>query len=282
VSAEKLEKKADDLRNNGQGLKAIASYSEAKAAYEAADRADKAAECQHMIGVSYKVENDIAKAILELNTAADMCEKLGNKIRVGQVERDIGICYAYNEDFDTALTWLEKSRQHLTSEAGPELGITEAKIGLMHMHKNELPQADAWMARGLATIRSTDAWFYEMTALLHIGTLDLKRDKDDEAATALWAGVGLIFANDAQDGQQRRLAQLYGLLAHSYLGLQNYNQAKHLFARAVDMLDLMAANVAAVVYDDIAATGLLAAFEHRDKDFFHKYHTKVERILENS
>jgi hypothetical protein len=92
-----------------------------------------------------------------------------------------------------------------------------------------------------------------MTALLHLAALHLLREQHSDAITTLWAGVGLIYEAGEQDGQKRRLAQLYGLLAHGYLGLGNAKSGVHFFEKAVELLEPMADNVSEVVYEDIQA-----------------------------
>ncbi len=252
--AELLEKQAGDLRNNGQGLAAVEKYKQAAALFLEAGEKQRAAECWHMVGVSYKVENDIDAAIETLEKAAQLHYETGNEAGVGRVYRDIGIAYAYRKEHDKAIEWLEKSEEALRgSGADAELGITESKIGLHYLEVQDYDKAEQWLDRGLATIRKEGHWFYEMTALLHLAALRLVREQHSEAITALWSCVGLIFQANEQDGQKRRLAQIYGLLAHGYLGVGNAKSGAQFFERTVDLLRPMAGNVSEVVYEDIRA-----------------------------
>lgn len=252
--AAELTKQADNLRNNGQGLAAVEKYKEAADLYDQADDKQGAAECWHMVGVSYKVENDIDAAVKALEKAAELHHKAGNTVGVGRVYRDIGIAYAYRKQHDKAIEWLEKSEEALRDGGNyAELGITEAKIGLHYLEVEDYDKADQWLERGLATIRKEGHWFYEMTSLLHFAALYLAREAYSDAVTALWAGVGLIRQAGEAEGQKRRLAQIFGLLAHGYLGLGNAVAGANSFKEAVELLRPMADNVSDVVYEDIQA-----------------------------
>jgi tetratricopeptide (TPR) repeat protein len=255
-AAEQLEKQAGDLRNNGQGLAAVEKYKQAADLFLEAGDEQRSAECWHMVGVSYKVENDIDAAIETLEKAAQLHREAGNKVGVGRVYRDIGIAYAYRKEHDKAIGWLEKSEEALrNSGADAELGMTESKIGLHYLEVKDYDKAEQWLDRGLASIRKESNWFYEMTALLHLAALHLVRERYSEAITTLWSCVGLIYQANEQDGQKRRLAQIYGLLAHGYLGVGNTKSGVQFFEQAVGLLKPMAGNVSEVVYEDIRARG---------------------------
>ncbi|HSH31106.1 MAG TPA: tetratricopeptide repeat protein [Candidatus Saccharimonadales bacterium] len=254
-TAQELEKLAGDHRNNGEGLKAVEYYKQAADTYLQEGNRQQAAGCWHMVGVSYKVENDIDAAIENLHKAADLNREIGNEIGVGRIYRDIGIAYAYRKEHEEAIKWLRKSVEALEGTGeDAELGISEAKVGLHYLEVHDYNQAEEWLNKGLATIRRTFHWFYEMTALLHLAALRFAQDRPSDAVTNLWAGVGLIFQAGEQEGQKRRLAQLYGLLGQAYLGLGNTAGGVEFFAKAIQLLEPMADNVAKVVYEDIRAT----------------------------
>lgn len=253
-AAQSLQKQANDLRNNGQGLEAVEKYQRAAREFLQAGNKTSAAECWHMAGVSYKVENDIDKAVATLQQAIELYEQAGNQMRVGHVYRDIGIAYAYRKEHDKAIEWLKKSENILSNnKAEAELGITRAKIGLHYLEIKQYDQARQWLDLGLASIRQEGQWFYEMTALSHLAALELAQNRFSGAVTTLWAGIGLIYQADEQKIQKRRLAQLYGLLAHGYLGLGNAKDGANFFKKAVVLLKSMADNVSSVVYEDIQA-----------------------------
>lgn len=257
-TAAELQRLADIHRNNGEGLKAIEYYSQAANSYlQDGDKAG-AAECWHMVGVSYKVENDIDAALENLHKAAGLHREAGNAVGVGRVYRDIGIAYSYRKQHDQAIIWLNKSVSALWGTEQPaELGISEAKVGLHYLEVGEYEQAEDWLYRGLTSIRQTNDWFYEMTALMHLAALRALRRHYTEAITTLRACVGLIYEAGEQDNQQRRLAQIYGLMAQALLGLNNASAAADYFMKAMRLLGPMADNVAAVVYDDIRAQEFL-------------------------
>jgi hypothetical protein len=276
LSAEQLQDQADNHRNNGEGLKAVEYYQRAIQLYQEAGNRRAAAECQHMIGVSHKVEDDIDAAIDNLKKAATLHREAGNEAGVGRVYRDIGIAYAYRQQHDEAITWLKKSVEALKgTDEYAELGISESKVGLHYLQVGDYQQAEQWIVQGLASIRRTSNWFYEMTTLLHAAALKLVTHRYSDAITDLWASLGLIYESDSREAQKRRLAQIYGLLAQAYLGLDSPAVAASFFTQAMQLLEPMADNVAAVVYEDIQAGEFIRRLEEADSEAYAKLKKEV-------
>ena len=249
---QKLVEDATKLRNNGRGLRAIDKYVTAAKIYSEKGDKEQEAECWHMVGVSYKVENDIDKAVKYLETAASLHAQNNDEVGVGRAYRDIGVAYAYRKKYREAWEYLEKSVDSLkNSTAKAELGISEAKVGLQHLRDGSLVDAESWLNRGINSIREEGNWFYESTTLLHFGELHLMQRKYHDAVTCLLAAAGLIVEAGEREGQSRRLAQVYGLLAHGYLNVGNEKMAADYWLKAEKLLSKMKENVAEVVYEDI-------------------------------
>ncbi len=233
----KLEKQAGLLRNSGKGYEAVEVYTQAKAAYVATGDLVKAAGCQHMIGVSYKIENDIDKALAAYEQAIADYQKAGDAFGPGRVERDIGIMFEYHDRFAEAEQHLQKSKELLSAEHGAELGITLAKIGLLYTRMNKRDQAEAPILEGLQLIRHAGHPFYELTALMHLGGLYLAAGHADRALANLQASLGLIYEYNMQHEQTRRLAQIWGLMAHCYLAHGNRATAKHFVQKSFAVIE---------------------------------------------
>jgi tetratricopeptide (TPR) repeat protein len=250
------------LRDNGQGLAAVERYLEAVELATKAGNWRQAASAQHLAGVAYKVENDIERALTELHRAVELYRKAGDHDGPGRVSRDIGIAYDYRSDFKDGEVWLKRSVQELQDpDRLAELGISQSKLGLHYLQTGHLTEAEEWIGRGLVTIRRDKNWFYEMTTLLHRAGLRLEQKNNSAAIDDLEAALGLIFDSASQSVQQRRLAQIYGLLAHAYLGLANPATAKRYFADAKTLLESMTDSAAAAVRKDIKADELAAKLD---------------------
>ena len=65
---------------------------------------------------------------------------------------------------------------------------------------------------------------------------------------------------------KRRLAQLYGLLGHGYLGLGNPKEGAHFFKHAIHLLDEMPENVSQVVIEDVVARGFMKKLKEASKN----------------
>lgn len=254
MSIDQLLEEGDTKRNNGHGLSSIASYRKALKLAQVAGDWKRAAEAQHMIGVSYKVENDINRSIPELEKAVALYDKAGDPDGPGRVSRDIGISYDYRKNFSQGEHWLKLSVNQLRhTHALAELGISEVKLGKHYLQTDRPDLAEGWIDRGLAKIRHTDRWFYEMTALLHRADLRLFQHRPTDAIADLEAGLDLIQGAGSTYGQQRRLAQIFGLLAYANLQLGDLDTANLYHHKADAILEQLEPSVAAVVMEDIRA-----------------------------
>ena len=267
MDARKLEHQAGMLRNQGKGYEAAEAYEHAKETYQEASDSVQAAAMQHMIGVSYKIENDLDHALAALTQAAIDYEVAGDLLGPGRVERDIGIMYEYRDQLDNAVEHLEKSRRQL--EAAPEsattangekrdaeLGITIAKQGLLALRLAHLEDAERYMMDGVAHIRKAGHPFYEMTALMHLAVLYFTTEHYGRMLANLEAALGLIYEYDMQDEQTRRLAQIWGLMAHGYLKCGNPETARHFAKKSFAVINSLSESAAEPVKKDIRADQL--------------------------
>ena len=262
MEIQELVQHALTLRDNGRGQEAAEAYLEAGALYAKEGKSAEAIECRHMAAVSYKVANDSENALPLLGQVAAYYEENNDVINEGRVRRDIGLAYIDRKEYAPALAALEQSEKLLNGTAAlAELGITQAKIGALYLAQKDLAQAEEWIYRGLHSIRQEDSWFYEMTTLLHAGSLEIVRENWNEAANLLWAGVGCLFYGHQENGQKRRLAQFCGGLTHAYLGLGNMKTAHRLFAETVMLLEDMSEESATLVKEDIDFASLAARLQ---------------------
>lgn len=237
MDALKLEEQATYLRNVGKGNEAANVYASAKEAYLKVGDLARAAGCQHMIGVSYKIENNIDEALTAYHQAVADYRKVSDTIGCGRVERDIGIMFEYHDRFVEAELHLLRSKNMLEAEQGPELGITLAKIGLLYTRMKKFDQAEAPIVEGLQLIREHGHTFYEITALMHLGALYMATGHTGRALDNLLASLGLIYEYGMQREQTRRLAQIWGLIAHCYLAHDNLATAKHFAQKAIRVIE---------------------------------------------
>ncbi len=268
-----LEEKAGQLRNAGKGYEAAKAYQQAKQAYLQADDLTRAAGMQHMIGVSYKIENDLEQAMPAYEIATADYEKAGNKLGPGRVERDIGIMLEYHDRLDEAEQHLQKSKELLeqlpddqqsaqsaqeSTSRDAELGITLAKIGLLYTRQKKFDQAEGPLQQGLRLIRAVGHPFYEMTTLLHLGSLYFEIGLAEHMLTHLQAALGILDEYGLKQGQSRRLAQIHGLLAHGYAQLGNHVMAEHFARQSLDFINSLSVSAQRPLRNDIRAGELEA------------------------
>lgn len=262
MNGKKLEQAATILRDQGKGREAAATYQEAKQAYLDDGETVRAAGMQHMTGVSLKIENDIHASLQALNKAITDYESAGEPLGPGRVERDIGIMYEYRDELDAAWEHLQKSK--LLLEATPsdattangelrdaELGITLAKLGLVAIRYTRYEEAEHYIMDGLSAIRRAGHPFYEMTSLMHLASVYFATEHYGRMLANLEAALGLIYEYDMQDVQTRRLAQIWGLMAHGYLNCGNPKTARHFAEKSLAVIADLSNDAAGPVLKDI-------------------------------
>jgi tetratricopeptide (TPR) repeat protein len=267
MSGQNLEQQATTLRNNGEGYAAAELYDAAKAAYQEEGDFAHAAGCQHMIGVSYKIENDIEKALPAYQQAITDYQAANDSLGPGRTERDIGIMYEYNDQLDVAQTHLMRSKQLL--EQAPvdavtvnheprdsELGMTLAKLGLVALRLTQIQEAEHYLIEGLGLIRHAGHPFYEITALMHMGSLYYTTEHYGRMLANLEAALGLIYEYGMQDEQQRRLAQIWGLMAHGYLKHNNQETARYFAKKSFAIINSLSPTAQGPIRKDIDAPAL--------------------------
>lgn len=223
---EELEKQATTLRNNGQVQQAIAAYTELVARFDKAKDKQRAAQMQHMIGVTYKVGNHTAESLQALDAALELYKAAGDTVGVGRVLRDKGITYQYAKQYQQAKDLLQQSVTVLqATDDTAELGISEAKVGNLLREAGVLDKAEAWINRGLETLQPTGHWFYISTTLLHKADLKLTQHQYTEALGMAEASEKILRDNNGEQEQKRRLAQLWFMKSAIYKAMGDFEKA---------------------------------------------------------
>jgi len=260
--AQTLEEKAGRLRNQGKGYEAVKIYQQAKAAYAAKGDLAQIAGCQHMIGVSYKIENDLERALPAYEQAIKDYEIAGDPLGPGRVQRDVGIMYEYHDQLDKAESYLLQSKEGLEGlpedlvvndmqSRNGELGITLAKLGLLSIRLKKLQAAERYLMDGLFLIRKAGHTFYELTALMHLGSLYFATKHYGRMIANLEAALGLLYEHNLQHEQTRRLAQIWGQLAHGYLHHANHTTARYYAEKAFAVIAGLSASAQGPIKKDI-------------------------------
>jgi tetratricopeptide (TPR) repeat protein len=256
-STEKLIEEADFLRNQGDTVGAIRHYRDALRRIDPIIGIRETANCHHMIGVCFKMQNDFPRAVHALSRAHDIYEGIGDRVGAARVLRDLGVSYDHQGDHRTAVEILHQSEEALSELDVPaELGITQAKIGESYAEAANLEMAAEWLHKGLATIRTTDSWFYEMTALIHLGKLQLRRENPNGALTYLWAALARVGKFDTDASLNHRLTQLRGHMANGYVQLGNNAMAHRFFEQFEIGISKMDAKNGTMVLEDVGADSI--------------------------
>lgn len=287
----KLVSQATELRNNGRALEAVKTYKQAVKLLDELDLPVEAADCVHMIGVSYKIDNNMVKAMPYYEEAVQRFTKLGRPDKVGSVQRDIGIMLAYHKDYNSALEWLRKSEQALTKTDNlNELGITQSKIGLMYVYLKDYSRAENVLKKGLNTIQAAKHphSFYIMTTLLHLAALEIVQNRYESTLLYVKQAYDLLPKVEKEEGSMnRRRSEILGIRAHAYFGLGKAQEASQDIIDALQLLEDISDEAAAVVYENIRAAKLLELLKENNPDLYDKASkslnfARIERLKSNN
>jgi tetratricopeptide (TPR) repeat protein len=248
LSIQQLFDEATALRNNGKENEAIEKYEEVLKIFEQQGKTKEIAETEHMIGVCYTIKNDSKRALLFLQKAADHFKELKDRVGIGNVYRDIGLTYFNNSDLGQALKWLSKSEFELKkTDDLSAYGITQVKLGAVYIALGQLQQGSIYISKGLANIRKVGSWFNEMTAFMHFAEHRFLKGAFNDMLSFTWAAIGMIFENGEEKEQDRRLAELYALLAWGYVKTESPGFAKTYLEKSENLLSNMSNDVRKVI-----------------------------------
>lgn len=226
LTNEELEEQATTFRNNGQVQQAVTAYTELLARFDKAKDKQRAAQMQHMIGVTYKVGNHTAQSLQALDAALERYKAAGDTVGVGRVLRDKGITYQYVKQYQEAKDLLQQSVTVLQATGDvAELGISEAKVGNLLREAGVLDKAESWINRALETLQTTDHWFYISTTLLHKANLKLAQRHYTEALQAVEAAEKILRDNNGEQEQKRRLTQVWFMKSEIYKAMGDLEKA---------------------------------------------------------
>lgn len=234
---QELEEKATNLRNNGQIADAVQTYRELVKRFDARSDTKRAANMQHMIGVSYKVANNTDDSLTALADAKQRYEQAGDSVGVGRVLRDEGITYQYVHNYGKALPLLQESVEVLENgDDSAELGISQAKLGSLYMDQDNLSDAETWIQRGLETLTTTGHWFYVATTRMHLAALYFKRQNYIDALKETEQAEKAFMDHGAESANARRLTQIEAMKALIYLRQGDQVAAERHKSRSVELL----------------------------------------------
>lgn len=250
-----LIKQADDLRNSNQGIKAVDKYAQAREQYREAGDLKAAAEAQHMLSVSLKIENDTEAALEAHEKAREMYAAIDDAVGVARVERDVAIVYNYAGDNDNALKHMALSVEQLRNQQGEvpdtqaELGISLIKMGHLKEKAGQLEQGMALAKEGLEHTMEANHWFYSATGCLHLAAMLHKAKNYKNALKEAAKSEALFLEHFSQEPHPRRLAQIYGQMAYTYMAMNQKQSAVNFHQKALDYLVGTDAAVAKVLED---------------------------------
>ncbi|MCB0509139.1 MAG: tetratricopeptide repeat protein, partial [Bacteroidetes bacterium] len=219
------------------------------------------------IGVCYKIMNELVSAREWYQKALDVFTEENDVQGVGNVQRDFGLSYLYEEDYETALNWLTQSKQTLNQlPPSASLGITITKIGAVKRAQHNFEEAEQYILQGLEIIRGAQDLdsFMEMTTLLELGAVYFYTADYQEGIDRLREALAVLIENDQLDQQVRRVGEIYVSLTWCYLKQGRIEQSVSSFIKAMKAWESMDAETTQLVIEKSKVEDLIDSIETAD------------------
>lgn len=197
---------AQRLRNNGQTDEARALYSKVRDEVKGSDPL-LAAECMHMIGVSYYQDQSHDKAMESLEGALNEFKALGNKEYQGFVLRDIGLNQFAQKDLIAAQSSLEESVELLTEVGNMgHAGMSMVKLGKLFASTGDFPKALTTIDAGIALLLDANEPFFLSTAWLDRAKVQKESGDIHSAQFSAKTSLTILntFSSDAEYTERRK------------------------------------------------------------------------------
>lgn len=184
MNAKHLFEKAEKLRSEEKGDKAVSFYQQARE--KSGDDKWLVAESAHMIGVIHYQQKKFGEANKILERAKEEFEKVDDADMVGAVLRDLGLVAYEQKDYQKAKDLLEKSIQTLLrSTKKGHLGISQVKLGMVEKELGDLQRAEDLVWQGVTSISLSEDRFFESIAYYNLAQIQKELGKIEEAKSSL-------------------------------------------------------------------------------------------------
>lgn len=171
MSLESEFEKVQVLRNNGCLSEAVVEYELIRMVALMKNRLELAANCQHMIGVTYYQSGDSSEARVHLMRGLRAMRQVENRLGEGAVLRDLGMNEMRRGNWEESRSFLGESLQALADYPGHR-GMTRVKLGVVEGTSGSNMMAGALIRRGIEEIKGTpDRWF-ESTGYWELAQLE--------------------------------------------------------------------------------------------------------------
>ncbi len=230
ATPQELKQQADEFRCAGRGDRAITRYRDARKLYLEAEDASEAAECLHMLGVTYIFEDRYTESKEALKQALDERDKQHRNVEAARVLRDMGIAEMLERHFLPAVELLLKSRQALlvTDNFG-ERGITEAKLGRLYSLTGEFSSVDACFDEAYLLIAKADNSAYLVAAHIDNAIACLERGQFGHLDNHLASAWRLLEEAGNLRQQVRRRLQIFALQIRSAVNKGDWSIARNIY-----------------------------------------------------
>ncbi len=210
--------KADQLRNQGQSLKAAESYLQIAESSKLGDL-NLSAAAFHMAAVSLKEAQDYARSTKYFEQAAEIYQALSNKADLARVYRDFADLFHDQKDFEAARLRFEQSEELLSDGDPGELAMTQIKLAMTLSLMSREKDADAKMSSALNNVKKSSNPFYLATAYANMGKILINKKHFSEALDYLMGALGALGLES--DLHHKRRAEILLAVQKCYQDLDN-------------------------------------------------------------
>lgn len=204
MSQEREFEKVQILRNNGKLSEAVVEYELIRMVALMKNQPELAANCQHMVGVSYYQFGSWNAARVHLMRALRAMRVMENKLGEGAVLRDLGMNEAKRENWEEARRFLAESLRVLADYPGHR-GMTRVKLGVLEKTSRSSMMAVGLIRRGMKEITGTQERFFESTGYWELAQLEAGMNNPKSAIEAYEKSMEILMD---LGGEEKFLARM--------------------------------------------------------------------------
>ncbi len=198
---------AQQKRENGQFDNAIADYQQIRLAAISGGDVQLAAECLHMIGVSYYQQNELTMAQDYCQQALEIFQRINDKDFSAITYRDLGLIYYKVQDFAQAKELLLKSVSGLKdSKLTSQYAMSQAKLGFVRAIQGEVKEGVILMQEAIVLLESTNDKFFLSIVFFDLARIYQSAEMIEDAKQGMERSLQILnsISSDGQYLQRRK------------------------------------------------------------------------------
>ncbi len=238
ILASEYYQKADSLSIDKKHEKSIDFFTKALLIYEKAETWEKVASCYNKISENRWRKDENEESLLTAKKAREICVKyLKNSIEEAIAYDNIGVCYQYVSDYETALKNYNKAltiKQKIIPKPQKEISVSYTNIGTIFLIKGEYEKALLFQKKALSLQKKTFGYGHKKVSYTYneIGRVYISK-KEYEKASHYFKKALTIFSNN--NNLNAEAAASLNNIGVALRGKKEYNKSLEYYNKALNI-----------------------------------------------